>query len=82
MIAPGHTFASVTDKISSIVLTQRTPIGRPGVAECRGLADPAAHVVVLPRGEGVGIWGINIPVGWAFDITTSSGGSVSATPAR
>ena len=27
VIAPGHTFVSVTDAISSIVLTQRTPIG-------------------------------------------------------
>ena len=27
VIAPGHTLASVTDKISSIVLTPRTPIG-------------------------------------------------------
>ena len=27
VIAPGHTFASVTDKISAIVLTKRTPIG-------------------------------------------------------
>jgi len=26
VIAPGHNFASVTDKISSIVLTTRTPI--------------------------------------------------------
>jgi molybdopterin-containing oxidoreductase family membrane subunit len=25
VIEPGHTFASVTDKISAIVLTQRTP---------------------------------------------------------
>ena len=27
VIAPGHTFASVTDKISAIVLTRRTPRG-------------------------------------------------------
>ncbi len=26
VIAPGHTFATVTDKISSIVLTRRTPL--------------------------------------------------------
>ena len=26
-IAPGHTLGSVTDKISSIVLTRRTPVG-------------------------------------------------------
>src|SRR6185503_15208844 len=27
VIAPGHTFGSVTDKISGIILTRRTPIG-------------------------------------------------------
>ncbi len=27
VIGPGHTFASVTDKIASLVLTKRTPIG-------------------------------------------------------
>ena len=29
---------------------------------------------------GVGIWGINIPVNWAFAIHIMSGGSASATP--
>ena len=34
VIAPGHTFESVTDSISSIVLTKRTTIGsvRPRIA--------------------------------------------------
>ena len=27
VIAPGHTFGTVTDKISSIVLTRKTPLG-------------------------------------------------------
>ncbi|MBI4486573.1 MAG: hydrogenase, partial [Acidobacteria bacterium] len=27
VMAPGHTFGSVTDKISAIVLTRRTPLG-------------------------------------------------------
>ena len=26
VIAPGHTFATVTDKISTIVLTRKTPL--------------------------------------------------------
>ncbi|MFN2239578.1 MAG: hypothetical protein ABR524_09320, partial [Thermoanaerobaculia bacterium] len=26
MIAPGHTFGSITDKISSIVLSRQTPV--------------------------------------------------------
>ncbi len=70
VIAPGHTFASVTDKISSIVLTQRTPIGwYLALLSAAGLAGllliSLSYLVV----KGIGIWGNNIPVGWAFDIT-------------
>jgi len=70
VIAPGHTFASVTDKISSIVLTQRTPIGwYLALLSAAGLASllliSLSYLVV----KGIGIWGNNIPVGWAFDIT-------------
>ena len=70
VIAPGHTFASVTDKISSIVLTQRTPIGY-----YLALLTAAAGAGMLLMSltwlviNGIGIWGNNIPVGWAFDIT-------------
>ena len=70
VIAPGHTFASVTDKISSIVLTQRTPIGwYLALLTAAGLAGllliSLSYLVV----QGIGIWCNNIPVGWAFDIT-------------
>jgi len=70
VIAPGHTFASVTDKISSIVLTQRTPIGYylallSAAALASLLLMSLSYLVV----KGIGIWGNNIPVGWAFDIT-------------
>jgi Ni/Fe-hydrogenase subunit HybB-like protein len=70
VIAPGHTFASVTDKISSIVLTQRTPIGYYlallTAAALAGLLLISLSYLVV---SGIGIWGNNIPVGWAFDIT-------------
>ena len=83
-IAPGDTFAHGHDKISAIVLK------RPPVA---GWLFGFAHFVLallmvlnLAIGclflKGVGIWGINIPVGWASTSSTSSGGSASATPAR
>src|SRR5512139_717931 len=70
VIAPGHTFGSITDKISSIVLTQKTPIGwYLGLLTAAGLAGllllSLSYLVV----SGIGIWGNNIPVGWAFDIT-------------
>jgi len=70
VIAPGHTFTSVTDKISSIVLTQRTPIGwylaLVSAAATAGLLLLSLSYLVV---KGIGIWGNNIPVGWAFDIT-------------
>ena len=70
VIAPGHTFASVTDKISAIVLTHRTPIGwfiGAGIAfALTMLLFVAVGYLVL---KGTGIWGINIPIAWAFAIT-------------
>ena len=70
VIAPGHTFGSVTDKISSIVLTQRTSLGW-----YLGFLTAGAFTVLLLISltylvvKGIGIWGNNIPVGWAFGIT-------------
>jgi Ni/Fe-hydrogenase subunit HybB-like protein len=70
VIAPGHTFSTVTDKISSIVLTRRTPLwwyaGFGFVFMLAGLLLVSLTYLVF---EGIGIWGNNVPVGWAFDIT-------------
>jgi molybdopterin-containing oxidoreductase family membrane subunit len=70
IIAPGHTFSSVTDKISSIVLTRGTPMGWwLGFAlafALTGLLFVSLSYLVV---KGIGIWGNNIPVGWAFGIT-------------
>jgi len=69
VIGPGHTFASVTDKIASIALSRRTPIGW---FIGFGLAFMVVMMLLYTIGylvvKGVGIWGINIPVGWGFDI--------------
>jgi Ni/Fe-hydrogenase subunit HybB-like protein len=70
VIAPGHTFGSITDKITSIVLTHRTPLWW-----YAGFAVVSSFSVILLISlsylvvEGVGIWGNNQPVAWAFDIT-------------
>ncbi|HYT89512.1 MAG TPA: NrfD/PsrC family molybdoenzyme membrane anchor subunit [Gemmataceae bacterium] len=69
VIGPGHTFASVTDKISSIVLTQ--PTSRRWLL---GLAITGTLVLILHIAiayllvEGVGIWGVNVPIAWGFAI--------------
>jgi len=71
VIGPGYSYGSVTDKISAIVLTHRTPkswFAAFGVASILMflLLLAIAYVVNV----GVGAWGLNIPVGWAWDITS------------
>jgi Ni/Fe-hydrogenase subunit HybB-like protein len=69
-IAPGHSFATITDKISSIVLTQKFSAGwLAGLAVSSALAGLLLVSVGYLFTKGIGIWGNNIPVGWAFDIT-------------
>jgi molybdopterin-containing oxidoreductase family membrane subunit len=69
VIAPGHTFASVTEKIMRTVLTGRTPLGWIG-----GVLIAFAIVNVLMMAfaylfwRGVGIWGVTVPEGWGFAI--------------
>src|SRR5438128_7141424 len=69
VIEPGHTFESVTDKISSIVLTRRTTLGwLAGFAISFLLLMALTVTIVHLLLTGIGIWGNNIPVAWAFDI--------------
>jgi molybdopterin-containing oxidoreductase family membrane subunit len=69
VLAPGHTYATITDKISSIVLLQKTRRGW-----WFGFAIAFALFMLLNVAigyllmVGVGIWGINIPIGWGFAI--------------
>jgi molybdopterin-containing oxidoreductase family membrane subunit len=69
VIAPGHSFTSVTEKISAIVLTNRTPIGWFLGA---GLAFALVLVLLMSVTYlflwGTGIWGVDIPIGWGFAI--------------
>jgi molybdopterin-containing oxidoreductase family membrane subunit len=69
VIAPGHTFNSVTDRIAAIILSRRTPLGwffgfAIAFAFLMLLNVTIVHLVMT----GIGIWGNNVPVGWAFDI--------------
>ena len=69
VIAPGHTFGTVTDKISSIVLTRKTSVGwwlgfLVSFLLFNVLMVSITYLVV----KGVGIWGVDIPVGWGFAI--------------
>jgi len=63
------TFASVTDKISAIVLKRKTPIGWfIGFAISFALFQLLLLTITNIIFNGVGMWGINQPVGWGFAI--------------
>jgi molybdopterin-containing oxidoreductase family membrane subunit len=65
-----HTFGSVTDKISSIVLSRRAPWGWwLGFAISFALTMLLLFAVGYLFVAGIGIWGVNIPVAWGFAIT-------------
>jgi molybdopterin-containing oxidoreductase family membrane subunit len=67
----GQNFRSVTDKISSIVLTRRTGLGwRAAFAFSVFLMLLFVWAVTYLLVVGVGLWGINIPVAWGFAITS------------
>jgi molybdopterin-containing oxidoreductase family membrane subunit len=69
VIEPGYTYASVTDKISAIVLTRPTSLGWvAGFTLAFGLVMVLTIAVAWLIIKGTGIWGINIPVGWGFAI--------------
>ncbi len=69
VIRPGHTYATVTDQISAIVLTRPTPrTWYVGFAVAFVLVLVLLYGVAYLLSVGVGIWGINIPVGWGFAI--------------
>ncbi len=69
VIGPGHSYGSVTDKISAIVLTQGASKGWIfGFVISFFLLMALMVSVAWLLLNGVGIWGINIPVGWGFAI--------------
>ena len=65
----GYTYATVSDKISSIVLGQRTRLGWfVGFGVSFLLVMLLFYAIGCLLVWGVGIWGINIPVAWGFAI--------------
>jgi Ni/Fe-hydrogenase subunit HybB-like protein len=68
IVAPGHTAASVTDQISSVVLAKTPKWWFPAFF----IAFALLNLFLVSIGwlflKGIGIWGINIPVAWGWDI--------------
>jgi len=69
LVGAGQTYGSVTDKISAIVLTQ--PISKGWLV---GFSVGAVLLLIFNLSvanlfvRGIGIWGVNIPIGWGFAI--------------
>ena len=69
VIAPGHTFKSVTEKVSRIVLTSHTPLGWWfGLLLAGSIVGVLLTAVTWLFLRGVGIWAITVPVAWGFAI--------------
>jgi len=69
VIEPGHTFSSVTDQIGSVVLTRHTPRGWfVALAVAFSLLMLMLYCIGVLFLKGVGVWGVNVPVGWGFAI--------------
>ncbi|HWE49155.1 MAG TPA: NrfD/PsrC family molybdoenzyme membrane anchor subunit [Bryobacteraceae bacterium] len=69
VIDEGHSLASVSDKIAGIVLKRKTTLGWVfGLLVSFGLLQGLMAGATWLFVKGVGVWGINIPVGWGFAI--------------
>src|SRR5262249_42001232 len=69
VVEPGLTFASVTDKISSIVVKRKTPLWWfVGFALSFMLFQLMMLAITQLLFVGIGVWGVNIPVAWGIDI--------------
>ena len=70
VVAPGQTMTGVTEQISDIVLTRKTPRWWVvGLLIALALVGVFLLTITLLFARGVGIWGIEIPVAWGFAIT-------------
>src|SRR5437867_7050987 len=69
VVGTGLTCGSVTDKISAIVLKRKTPIGWfVGFAVSFAIFQLLLLTITNLLLNGIGLWGINQPVGWGFAI--------------
>jgi Ni/Fe-hydrogenase subunit HybB-like protein len=69
VLRPGHTYGSVTDQISGIVLSRPAgPRWLLGFGLSFLLVGLLAFAIVWLLMIGVGIWGINVPVAWGLAI--------------
>ena len=70
VLAPGHTFGSITEKISAITLSRQPRLWWLGFSIAVSLLGVLAVAIFYLFYQGIGIWGLNIPVAWGFAIIT------------
>ena len=69
VLGPGQNYETITESVAQIPLSKRTPLGW-----VFGFLIGLGGLMMLQMSigwlllRGVGIWGNNVPVGWAFDI--------------
>ncbi|MFP4440694.1 MAG: NrfD/PsrC family molybdoenzyme membrane anchor subunit [Chloroflexaceae bacterium] len=69
VLEPGYTYASISDKISAIVLERRTSLRWfIGFGISFGIFMVLMASITYLFARGIGIWGLNVPVGWGFAI--------------
>ena len=69
VLTPGQTYGSMTDQIADAVLTRPIGLGwLAGLAIGMGLLGILMAAITYLFLVGVGIWGINVPIGWGFAI--------------
>jgi Ni/Fe-hydrogenase subunit HybB-like protein len=69
IVGPGNTAGTVTDKIADVILTKKTPKWWfLGLTVAFALLMVFLTAVTWLFYKGVGIWGVNWPIGWGFAI--------------
>lgn len=69
LLAPGQTMDSIGEDITSVILTKKPPkVWYIGLGIAGLLVGLLMFCLTLLLIHGVGMWGINIPIGWGFAI--------------
>jgi len=69
VIAPGHTYASVTDHIADVTLKRRWGfLWWAGFLITFGLVMLLNGAIFYLIARGIGVWGVDVPVAWGFAI--------------
>jgi Ni/Fe-hydrogenase subunit HybB-like protein len=69
VMEPGHNFSTIGEKVSNIVLRRPISLGWIlGFLVMFSLMNMLLFALAYLFMKGVGIWGINIPIGWGFAI--------------